>query len=45
MEEQEKSIIHGQVDLECIKEVKENVSIPVIREWRYKKCKRCYKNV
>lgn len=30
MEEQGKSIIHGQVDLDIIKEVKENVSIPVI---------------
>ena len=30
MAEQEKNIIHGQVDLDIIKEVKKNVSIPVI---------------
>lgn len=30
MGEQEKSIIHGHVDLDIIKEVKENVNIPVI---------------
>ena len=30
MEEQEKSIIHGKVDLEVIKEVKQSVNIPVI---------------
>ena len=30
MEELEKNIIHGQVDLDIIKKVKENVSIPVI---------------
>lgn len=30
MGEQERSIIHGHVDLDIIKEVKENVSIPVI---------------
>ena len=30
MEEQEKNIIHGHVDLEIIKKVKENVKIPVI---------------
>ena len=30
MEELEKSIIHGQADLDIIKKVKENVSIPVI---------------
>jgi len=30
MEELEKNTIHGHVDLEIIKEVKENVSIPVI---------------
>ena len=30
MEELKKTIIHGQVDLDIIKKVKENVSIPVI---------------
>ena len=30
MEEQEKNIIHGHVDLDIIKKVKENVKIPVI---------------
>ena len=30
MEEQEKSIIHGHVDLDIIKKVKESVTIPVI---------------
>lgn len=30
MEEQEKSIIHGHVDLDIIKKVKESVNIPVI---------------
>lgn len=30
MEEREKNTIHGQVDLEIIKQVKENVNIPVI---------------
>ena len=30
MEELEKNIIHGQVDLDIIKKVKENVSIPII---------------
>ena len=30
MEEPERSIIHGHVDLEIIKKVKENVNIPVI---------------
>lgn len=30
MEEQEKNIIHGKVDLEAIKQVKQSVNIPVI---------------